>query len=743
MEDNHDYVIIILINKMTGTLLNYNIYEGETQITLTDNEIMSLGQTYREITGNYHQDELELIRSYQPSPYWYQGFKEMDRIDIWVYNVDLLSPDFNLLSFLRANREGKLKEEIRQFLAETVKLDPQFDSSDPSVLRVTKSRLYDSPLVVLLHKFTGDKPGSLIEELVKLTGPDQLDLVSKYEGVFNLVNDLYQTLILETPPLDHDIILFGSGQLSVVFNNLQVRKANRSESSFQIGTLDNVYWKITNQPPEVLYVPAGSRILPYYEKIGGYTCSLELHFLLPLGTQLELVNDQKLNSNHYFWRMELNYNRNQAALTSKLELFPPFPLIDSTIKIYKMSQSVPLRARSSFVSRRSEISERAFSPPLKYDLTTINYTSKPCKFHFPSRLSTDTHYNYELRFWDPQFLVLQQEVEEEWPTALASSGYKEIYQLRGNTADLLYRTKKFVTSEEPDHITNQFLNKYLPTEDWLLKINEYIESYEYHKHLILAYNVTGDRLINGYLREQLTFGQFLLRYLDPNFKVPEDPETKEELFDRLMEDYDLTFIYISQELKDLIVEKLNIFSDDLDSDLLEYAFFGSDQNIYLRKYDHLAYQLSVDLQNLILEAPPLDSELIVYRGITENFFKLECQPGEEFTMDGMISTSLTLQNATRFGCHVYIIRVPAGRQALPLNLPDIRYTEKEILLPHGSTFVLDKCLELPYLETIEFIDLPFVTFLNEQNPPVLLKACEQRPIHFYFCRLIDQPTVGP
>lgn len=747
---------------MVGTLLNYNPYEGPTQIELNDNQITLLAESYRfilrslgsirdrrspisnrsyrpsskglsyqEVTGNQSTDDLELIRSYQPSWDWYSGFKTIDRVDVRVYNYDLLAPGFDLLSFVQANHQGKLTSQIRQFLIKKVKLRAGFNSKKPAVVKITRSKIYSSPLVVLVHKLTGKDPDLIIEDLIELSDLDQpnSELATQYQEIFNLVSDLYQTLILVTPPLDQDIILFGSGQFST--------------SSFHAGSLDVQNWVDSPQLAELIYVPAGSRILPYYQTSDSYSGDMRLNFLLPLGTQFNWITQERITLSHP-WALKVNYYY-QGFISYEAEIetesssnqyiptirhthrnFSPGRLelsdnqISLLVNIYRVDESSPLEQPEplSFHSplasfeKEAEGLRKANKNDLKIDLTTINY-NKPfdANFQFPSRLSPEITYTYEF------------------------ISDNHTCQLVGNVADLFYRTKKFITQEEPGSDINQFLNSYLPNPDWMTAIHRYLRDQEYRFILFKAYTVNGDRLINGYLREQITFRQFLVERIEEI--MPDDPSGNQGVL-RLFKDKPVFPLSLSSQLWDFLLKKLETNSKDLDSDLLEYALYGSSRDPGLNKYDILAYEISVDLQNLILEAPPLDQEVIVYRGINKKPYDLQCQPGEEFIMKGMVSTSLSLLTAANFGCHIYIIRVPAGSQVLPLNLAESKLAdEEEILLPHGCTFILDQCLSLPYLEIIGFCHS------GSENQTSLNNPCDGQPIHFYFCRLVNQPTVGP
>lgn len=692
---------------MSETLLNYNPYEGESQVEVSDQDLTRMAQTYRSITGDQLKSDFDLIKSYRPSPDWYEKFKKIDRPDVKVYNYDLLAPEFDLLSFLRANEQNKLQAEIRQYLVKNARISPTFDSSDLENLRLIRRTIYTSPLVLFIHKFTGGDPYYIIQDLVELSNLDkQSKLLKRYQIFLNRIGGLYEAMILTAPPLDHEIILFGT--------------PGHWNKPIKSGSLDQPNWNHSDTLPEVVYVPAGTQILPYYEKLSDGFQSKRLHFLLPLGIRLKLIEEKKLIL-HDYWEQTL-------VAENELKVFSSPSTTPFKIKIYRVKRPTPLRQPPSFPSYS----------PLQSDLTTISYETQFRKFQFPSRLKPEVVYTYELNFWDPNYH------DEELDIVTS-------YHLRGNTADLLYRTKKFVTREEPGYDLNsdidqinQFLNRYLPTQDWLTRVTKYTRAGNYHYLLLGAYNYTGDRMINGYIRFQLTLREFLLRYI--NIEIPQDPLEKERAL-KLLQETDIMSLMaedippfeLGGMLRDLMAEKLNIDWDQLFADLLEYIFFGSSQNSALQVYDLLPYEFSVDLQNLILEAPPLDQELILFRGAKEEVYDLKIELGEEFSMSGIISTSISLDTATRFGRHIYVIRVPAGYRVLPNNFPGLPYGEREMILPHRSKFVLETFGNLSFLETVIFHHIDDPGYPNTQVRTSL--RCDQ--VIFYFCRLIEQPKVGP
>ena len=114
----------------------------------------------------------------------------------------------------------------------------------------------------------------------------------------------------------------------------------------------------------------------------------------------------------------------------------------------------------------------------------------------------------------------------------------------------------------------------------------------------------------------------------------------------------------------------------------------------------LAEQTSV-LNALIYAAPPLDDDIVVYRGTT-----IEClfatsdgvAPSWSFVGEmlsrGVLSTSTLRSQARDFvdddaNCCLFVIRLPRGTRALYVVSTSAWAMEEEVMLPHGTQIRID------------------------------------------------------
>lgn len=90
-----------------------------------------------------------------------------------------------------------------------------------------------------------------------------------------------------------------------------------------------------------------------------------------------------------------------------------------------------------------------------------------------------------------------------------------------------------------------------------------------------------------------------------------------------------------------------------------------------------------DLDEIFRNIPPLEDDILVYRGVTVK---------HKFgVLSGFISTSYDISKAVTFAdkqkqCCIFIIRVPAGAKVIPLEDVSITSNEGEILLPRSGYF---------------------------------------------------------
>ena len=111
--------------------------------------------------------------------------------------------------------------------------------------------------------------------------------------------------------------------------------------------------------------------------------------------------------------------------------------------------------------------------------------------------------------------------------------------------------------------------------------------------------------------------------------------------------------------------------------------------------------LSKIIDSLITQvAAPTTAELIVWRGIHRGDVQFDkVGPGEELEIlsRGIISTSLSKNVALRFAgkkCCLLKITIPPQFSALYVGFVS-KFDEKEVLLPHNSTFVVTEVVKMP------------------------------------------------
>lgn len=97
------------------------------------------------------------------------------------------------------------------------------------------------------------------------------------------------------------------------------------------------------------------------------------------------------------------------------------------------------------------------------------------------------------------------------------------------------------------------------------------------------------------------------------------------------------------------------------------------------------------LNKLIIEAPKLDKDIIVYRGVT----KMPFQPGDTIPIKGFLSTSVHIGVALNFARGtsptLLVIHVPAGTPCLFNSFASWDSQEAEIIFPPGINIIVESC----------------------------------------------------
>lgn len=223
---------------------------------------------------------------------------------------------------------------------------------------------------------------------------------------------------------------------------------------------------------------------------------------------------------------------------------------------------------------------------------------------------------------------------------------KDVHQIRRKDINLAIQYDRYPLENsisQEDALAR--MSAIIPTVEWSKSQLQYVTNLDVEsKYIIELYSHTGDRVMNSYLRRQ---GQGVLDMLTYNSATNSGVSHVYKLLLRIHGITNVTFNDI-KSLQPYIVERL---------------------------------------QKVILEAPPVDREIVVYRatdalrGIYNDsaFISTSFLPTK---IEGFITTDKDEFNG------IYVIKIPQGSRCLFVS--ETQYTnEFEILLPHGSTFSND------------------------------------------------------
>jgi len=245
-------------------------------------------------------------------------------------------------------------------------------------------------------------------------------------------------------------------------------------------------------------------------------------------------------------------------------------------------------------------------------------------------------------------------------TLLRSVAFSEGYDLYDKSGELL-SDKKLCS----------LINSTKPTKKWLNQQRKYINNLnKNNRELVHYYTFHGNNVINATLR-----GNYREAY--KAFREDEDPVVPMKYIGKLV--------------------RKNYDDEDKDYD--------ADQDEDFPKIIDGLKRLSYDLNEIILSAPVLDKDIVVYRGVDSDKFINK-------KSTGITSTSLWIETAMiypeplpgRNGVNGYLlfISIPKGFPCLFLGWDDhSQFTwEKEILLPVGTEYLSDnKFQEIEIAET--------------------------------------------
>lgn len=205
-----------------------------------------------------------------------------------------------------------------------------------------------------------------------------------------------------------------------------------------------------------------------------------------------------------------------------------------------------------------------------------------------------------------------------------------------------------------EYIDIEFYKFLYPTPQWNIEIKDYIEDLpEYKQNIIYFYQYKGDNVMNQFIRNNLDINLARKQiYTDGNF---------------------MTSYF---EEKGIEIERIN------HQNIEKY----SDEEIL-----NIIKEMIAELDDIIKNAPPLDKNIVVFRGQQTLHHHEQYKIYE--TM-GFLSTSMHVDIAKRFAGDngfVYHIIIPKGVCGLSLSL--INYlsrfiSEKEILFPSKMCFYI-------------------------------------------------------
>lgn len=628
-------------------------------------ELEPLYQLYQEITGN--PADTQIINDYRPITDWYQKFISMNSPDVQLYGISLLELPLEFFNLMQTQDPEQFRENLAQLI--------EMDRGQTIEFGQFLEELENSHLVKILEGVIGSlTKKEIAQDLIALatydsqkTDPkDYKRIIRKrsdqYMRYVETIFDLLDTMISQAPPLDNEIILFSPW-----------KEPDSSELVTGSLLIDQIYRSEDQTDKSIIRVPAGTRLLPLSGQLkvfGGY---LSDYFILPRVTSyVDTERSIPLTMTSYYEENEIMIS--ELAATE-----------DHQLKIYRIVGQPDLdnvRPLNSYKMRRPR----------------------------QLKANDETH----LRNLHDILCLYQPSVYTETPKLSLNGGY----------LGYIYLTQRFVTGEmlEGQKVTEenlcQYINRYLPSQPWLIDSRKYIVQDKDRYTLLRSYTKKGDEIVNAYLRSQTSVLDLLIKWLGKNYRRGRDTRNPYEILGR---DLFKSLVIVTGRNQLTVLYDLKRIRDQEPEDIKEDAS--------LDIYETLGFELTKAIQDLILRSPPLDKEIIVFRGVRGNPYGLRCQEGEKFTVEGMMSCSTRLEIGMAFGNYVYVIRLPEGSRALPLNMPALPFREDEILLPHGSQFVIDQCI---------ITKEPSVVVRNVTVPnyePIEYKSS----IRFYFCHLEEQP----
>lgn len=158
-----------------------------------------------------------------------------------------------------------------------------------------------------------------------------------------------------------------------------------------------------------------------------------------------------------------------------------------------------------------------------------------------------------------------------------------------------------------------------------------------------------------------------------------------------------------------------------------------DAETLVRKYGPPLEEAQWLFQNFITSAPPLNHDLILFRGMHYDPFYQISDIDQIFHLEGITSTTLNMTMAQNFGHIIFMFLVPPGFSVLPL-INSYFPEEAEVLLPHSTAYKLLGLRRFGSEEGFNFID-----YYDIESESGLSTDCfyrRDRAITIYFCQVI-------
>jgi hypothetical protein len=222
------------------------------------------------------------------------------------------------------------------------------------------------------------------------------------------------------------------------------------------------------------------------------------------------------------------------------------------------------------------------------------------------------------------------------------------------------------------------LSKYGVSESWYRAQQKYLRDLPINiQNDIFNYSHKGDAIINDYLRGQEAEVLEDLKAMNDNYDFPFSGLLSEALTEA--------------DLNDDGIEFMNeVYEGDFEGMLGEVHVEYFHPNAIKKAFQHLIYRLN----EIIINSPAIEKDLIVYRGVKDRSYLKE---GEEVQVQGLISTTFNFQVALDYAYGsgdkqgtVLAILLPAGSHGLVLS-NSMYQNESEVILPTGTTFLLEQC----------------------------------------------------